>query len=902
MLTGQVNPSGKITSTWYDPKDLEIMPIGASSSVVEDGIRYANNDYGIKPKDGYPGRTYMYYTGTPVYPFGYGLSYTDYEYSNIKIDKTNVTSADKVKVSVDVQNTGNVKGTEVVQLYIQIPGGDGIKLPKMQLKNFARVELEPQEKKTVDMEVNIKDLHIFDEQNTKTVVPVGEYSVIIGKNCQDQQAQVIKFNVTEEKVELDKVSVLPDGITVKGISANDGTMCIPENEVKANLTAYMSNEVDCDLSKAAVKYTSSNPDVAVVSDDGTVTAAKYEGIVTIDGSVTVDGVTKTASFPIVVTMKQKVSTAEREEALKQLADLYTSLHEEGYTTENWTKIQEVYQTGKTDIEEALDIDTLNEALKKAVSDINAVETKELKRRYNITSVGNDVLKNGFVGYGENAIPAYVVTETSIKGTVTPYNPFIFELEADYFGQKVSESDLIWSIEKLDDSGREAAQIDSSTGKMTITENGLYKVTAKNIKELKCGEALIYVNLQIEGERADVTKGNIADEKKGASGASSGGNNLGSTKSYWTEFKGVKLDYLNKVLIRSSKSSETNIVNVSLAPNDSPENVIASAQIEPTGSWEKWRENELTVNQDVLKWAKKDENGLASVYIQMNGANLDFFRLIYDGVPDDEPIPAGYFIKNTKFGEDGLIVEVENYSDDKVSATLYGAVYDANGALKNEKMCNINDAGEFVLPIAKPEDDTDTVKTFIWNDNMEPLANSKDVGFVEPTAPPTPPPTATPTSVPDLGNEWKVTKADEGKKHGDYVMNNLSVMFPLESVKNTNKVIDDVAFTNYITYSHTEWPIKDESIDTTTLKFEAKEEGYLVVYACDLNNYKEFIISRADVTNNKVDEAGKNAYYSNSTGAPTDISLGINVVPGYTYYIYAPGTKARFVGAKFKPLQ
>lgn len=187
---------------------------------------------------------------------------------------------------------------------------------------------------------------------------------------------------------------------------------------------------------------------------------------------------------------------------------------------------------------------------------------------------------------------------------------------------------------------------------------------------------------------------------------------------------------------------------------------------------------------------------------------------------------------------------------------------------------------------------------IWN----LIANSKDVGFVEPTAPPTPPPTATPTSVPDLGNEWKVTKADEGKKHGDYVMNNLSVMFPLESVKNTNKVIDDVAFTNYITYSHTEWPIKDESIDTTTLKFEAKEEGYLVVYACDLNNYKEFIISRADVTNNKVDEAGKNAYYSNSTGAPTDISLGINVVPGYTYYIYAPGTKARFVGAKFKPLQ
>ena len=138
ILTGEVNPSGKLSTTWYTKADLDKMPIGSQRQKI-DGIDYNFTNYELSgdinnENADYPGRTYQYYTGTPVYEFGYGSSYTSFEYSNIAIDKTNADANDIVTITADVTNTGKVSGAEVAQLYISVPGAGENGLPIKQLR------------------------------------------------------------------------------------------------------------------------------------------------------------------------------------------------------------------------------------------------------------------------------------------------------------------------------------------------------------------------------------------------------------------------------------------------------------------------------------------------------------------------------------------------------------------------------------------------------------------------------------------------------------------------------------------------------------------------------------------------------------------------------------------------
>ena len=156
VLTGAVNPSGRLSTTWYAPSDLEKMPLG-SERIKDNTINaeYYYTSYEIAQADNYPGRTYQYYSGNAVYPFGYGKSYTDFAFSNISIDKTSVDANGTVTISADVENTGSAVGTAIPQLYITVPGADGKTLPLKQLKGFERVELQAGEKKTVTFTLNI---------------------------------------------------------------------------------------------------------------------------------------------------------------------------------------------------------------------------------------------------------------------------------------------------------------------------------------------------------------------------------------------------------------------------------------------------------------------------------------------------------------------------------------------------------------------------------------------------------------------------------------------------------------------------------------------------------------------------------------------------------------------------
>lgn len=297
IITGQANPSGKLTTTWYTSKDMENMELANGELQTLDGIEGYYTNYDLQSSGKNPGRTYRYYKGTPLYPFGYGLSYTDFEYSYIQLDKTNVDANGAITVSAQIKNTGNVTGKEAVQVYISHPGsGDG-NIPAKQLVEFGKIELEPGEAKRVRFTINIKSLSLFSEQNQKLYIPNGEYTVMIGKNA-DDCSLTQTFNVTGELLSVLKtVKAMPDGVSVKGRIRENGVE--PVTSINSGLSAIMTDEVWVDLTSAKVSYLSSDTDVAVVDAHGVVTSGTKEGAATITAAVTVDGVTKTSSYPVI---------------------------------------------------------------------------------------------------------------------------------------------------------------------------------------------------------------------------------------------------------------------------------------------------------------------------------------------------------------------------------------------------------------------------------------------------------------------------------------------------------------------------------------------------------------------------------------------------------------------------
>lgn len=162
LLTGKANPSGKLTETWT---------ISYEDVISRDTFGKKNTEY----REGiYVGYRYYDKADKPVrYPFGYGLSYTSFEYSNLCVQDR--------KVTVQVQNTGKCTGAEVVQLYIA-PSNSGIFRPVRELKGFERVELEPGESKTVEFALDDRSFAIWSEG---WKIPGGAYTVQICASSRD---------------------------------------------------------------------------------------------------------------------------------------------------------------------------------------------------------------------------------------------------------------------------------------------------------------------------------------------------------------------------------------------------------------------------------------------------------------------------------------------------------------------------------------------------------------------------------------------------------------------------------------------------------------------------------------------------------------------------------------------
>ena len=172
VLFGNENPSGKLTATF--PRSIGQVPIYYSAKNT--GRPLGNKD-GVFEKFK---SNYIDERNEPLFPFGYGLSYTTFEYSNLKVSSTKMSISETLKVTVDITNTGNFDGKEVAQLYIRDLVGT-VTRPIKELKGFQKIALKKGEKQTVTFEISVEDLKFYNS-DLEFVAEPGEFEVFIGKD------------------------------------------------------------------------------------------------------------------------------------------------------------------------------------------------------------------------------------------------------------------------------------------------------------------------------------------------------------------------------------------------------------------------------------------------------------------------------------------------------------------------------------------------------------------------------------------------------------------------------------------------------------------------------------------------------------------------------------------------
>ena len=194
VLSGKQSPSGKFTMTWpvkfTDVYSSKNFPVDQTAKLdfmntVERG-NVKNVDWTNYEEDIYVGYRYFDSFEVPVsYPFGFGLSYTTFEYSDAKV----ADKGEDYEVSVTIKNTGNREGKEVVELYVAAPDSKAANKPAKELKAFAKTKnLKPGESETVTLKVKAADLASFDEATSAWVVAEGEYQFLVAASAQDVKA------------------------------------------------------------------------------------------------------------------------------------------------------------------------------------------------------------------------------------------------------------------------------------------------------------------------------------------------------------------------------------------------------------------------------------------------------------------------------------------------------------------------------------------------------------------------------------------------------------------------------------------------------------------------------------------------------------------------------------------
>jgi beta-glucosidase len=175
VLFGEVNPSGKLAETF--PLKVEDNPSWLTGFGEGDEVDYTEGIF-----VGY--RYYDKKSMDVLFPFGYGLSYTTFEYSNLTVSSESIKDTDTLTVTVDVTNTGKVSGKEVVQLYVQDVESSVVR-PIKELKGFEKVSLEPNETKTVTFTLSKRAFAYYNVDIKDWHVESGGFNIMVGKSSRE---------------------------------------------------------------------------------------------------------------------------------------------------------------------------------------------------------------------------------------------------------------------------------------------------------------------------------------------------------------------------------------------------------------------------------------------------------------------------------------------------------------------------------------------------------------------------------------------------------------------------------------------------------------------------------------------------------------------------------------------
>lgn len=243
ILFGDANPSGKLAETF--PVKLEHNPSYLNFPGEGDRVEYKEGLF-----VGY--RYYDMKEIKPLFPFGHGLSYTTFDYSNLVISRSSIMDNEEVTVSVDITNTGNRAGKEIVQLYIRDVESSVIR-PLKELKAFDKVELQPQETKTVTFKLNKRSFAYYNVEMKDWHVESGTFQILVGRSSQD----IVLQGEIQVKSTIESKPVYHRNSTLGDIIENGEAFSIVMEWLKQSpLGAMMATQEGegAELAQAIIKY------------------------------------------------------------------------------------------------------------------------------------------------------------------------------------------------------------------------------------------------------------------------------------------------------------------------------------------------------------------------------------------------------------------------------------------------------------------------------------------------------------------------------------------------------------------------------------------------------------------------------------------------------------------------
>lgn len=209
VLYGDVNPSGKLPETL--PLKLEDNPSYIFYSGEGDKVEYREGVF----------VGYRYYDKKKMevlFPFGHGLSYTSFLFSNLKVSQKRMDDTEELQVTVEVKNTGHCAGKEVVQLYVAAPEDGEVIRPVRELRGFEKVELAPGERKTVSFRLGRRAFAYYDTEISDFRVPTGEYRIEIGRSSRDicLSESVVVRDTSDKRIPITMDTTLGDILKLSG--------------------------------------------------------------------------------------------------------------------------------------------------------------------------------------------------------------------------------------------------------------------------------------------------------------------------------------------------------------------------------------------------------------------------------------------------------------------------------------------------------------------------------------------------------------------------------------------------------------------------------------------------------------------------------------------------------------